>query len=211
MIATSVVQRSKRRRCDVLGLALTLAWLTSAAAPAAATPVLFLDIGGEGMNAVLSPGETVTVQAFASSIPPGSDGKGLFGFGFAIGFSALGLSAATPTAGASWTGITSSSSSAGGVTLTSNRLGESSGPSGDDILLGSFQLTALLPGFYVLDVTYLTGPGDNVLFDGTFLDASADFFSDASASVVPEPGTLGLLTLGALGFAVLRRLEIPRG
>jgi hypothetical protein len=170
------------------------------AVPAYALPRLEATIGGGGSLGFVELGQTVTVEVRASGIPAGSDGNGLFGFGFAFLYSSTGLSAANPQLGPLWisTGFDDSRNDPGDVGLTGNRFFQQNGPFGDNILLGSIVFTGLALGTYLLDMTHFTGVGDNLLFDGTILDAGSSFFSNATIQVVPEPGTLGLMVVGML-------------
>jgi hypothetical protein len=172
--------------------------LGALAAPARAIPTLELSIGGGGSFGVVNVGDTITVDVLASGIPTGSDGNGLFGFGFSIEYSAIGLAASDPQPGPLWvlTGFEDSKNDPGDVGLTADRFFQESGPFGDDILLGSIVFEGLVDGIFMLDLTFYTGVGDNLLFDGTILDAGSSFFPQGTIQVVPEPGTLGLVLVG---------------
>jgi hypothetical protein len=161
-----------------------LLWGTSAAR---AIPMLILDIDGQGAAATIAPGATVTASVLASEIPAGTDPEGLFGFGFVLEFDAMGLSITTPQVDdLLWTGLSATLSETGRVGATANRFGEANGPSGDGILLATVEITALAMGDFWLDLTPFTGPGDNVLFDGTVLDAEPHlFFTSGSVNATP--------------------------
>lgn len=187
-----------------------LALLFPLAAPA--TPLLFLDIAGQGASATVGVGGPFAVVARASSIPSGADGRGLFGFGFSVSYAALGLSLGTPVAGLLWIGPTVSSASAGLAGITSVLFGSPSGPSGNGIALATITLTALQPGTYTLAVSHYVGVGDNVLFDGTVLDgAGSGYFQSASVVVVPEVRSAVGILVGIVLLGLLRRERVPVG
>jgi hypothetical protein len=204
-----------RGRGGLVARTFALAMLVMAlAVPSAAAPMLVLDLGGQGPGATLSPGESLVVSVLADGIPPGGDGNGMFGFGFRLAFDPAGLSAGDPAIDALWSGLSATSVMTGEVGATANRLGEAAGPSGDGILLARFDVAALAPGSFVLSLAPFTGPGDNVLFDGTVLDGDAAFFGMASvvvrsepAASVPEPGAAVLFALGAGAVALTTRLR----
>jgi len=175
---------------------------------ALAVPLMHLDIEGSGANASIGLGESVTVSVLASGIPAGTDSNGMFGFGFDLVFDSLALASSNLALGPLWqlTGFDSSLDTAGRVGLTSNRFFLASGPSGDDILVGTVDFQALSAGVHDLTLGYFTGIGDNVLFDGTGLDTSATFFGAGSISVsVPEPSTAALFLMGVLMLSSSRR------
>ena len=187
----------------------------SGAGRADAIPMLTLDLGGSGATAAIQVGDTIQVTVRADDIP--SAGDGLFGFGFAITFTASGLSAGAPAIDAVWTGNSGVTNTAGRVGATANLLGSASGPSGSGIVLATIAFTGLASDVYTLQLEALTGPGDNVLFDGTCLDASngasctgenAAFFGSAQLTV-PEPGALALLLAGASALLLRRRERSP--
>lgn len=197
-----------------------LALLCALGSPAAALPMLVVDVAGQGADCILpacsvGTGQTVTVSVTADGIPTGSDGRGLFGFGFKILYDGSALQASTPTLGATWTGAQGTAEGFGVVGATANLFdpatGQSapSGPSGDGILLARVVFEALAPGLHTLSLTHFTGEGDNVLFDGTTLDdpTATGFFPVASveAEAVPEPAAAALLMAAGLGAAGLRR------
>lgn len=174
---------------------------------ALALPLMYVDVAGFGPDGEVQQGESVTVSLFLSDVPLGTDSKGLFSFGFDIAYDETGLDATSLVLGALWqsTGIDSSHDDPGSVGLSSNRFFMSSGPHGDDIFLGSVDFLGLSTGTYNLALSYFTGSGDTVLFDGTSLDDSAGFFSDGSIEVVPEPGTFLLVSLGMTILGVRSR------
>ena len=182
--------------------------LTCIARPALSLPTLHLDIDGQGPDAIVLRNTTVSVAILASDIPA----SGLFGFGVSVGFDPSLLDAAFPTMGRfgpdfDGTGFDDEAldNLLGSVGLTSNRFLHTDGPIGDDILLGTFLLTAgNIAGFTPLMSSHFAGIGDNILFDATILDFDGEtsFFSPASISITPEPGT-GLLI--AIGLAMMRR------
>ena len=174
---------------------------------ALALPLMYLDVGGLGPDGEVQQGESVTVSVFASDVPIGTDSKGLFSFGFGIAYDNSGLDATSLDLGALWqaTGIDASRDDPGFAGLSSNRFFMSSGPHGDDILLGTIDFLGLSPGTYFLTLGHFTGSGDTVLFDGTSLDDSAEFFSSGSVEVVPEPGTFVLISLGMAILGVRSR------
>jgi hypothetical protein len=179
--------------------------------PAAAAPFMYLDVAGQGDEARVDPEKTFTVTVWADDIPEGGDGRGMFGFGFTASFAATGFTGSTPVADSQWTGGSDASYQAGWVKLTANREGEASGPFGDDIRLGSFDLTSKLQaGLFSLTLTHWSGPGDNVLFDTTdpdwFLDSDPAFFRSAQIEVIPEPGVRTLLVAGLGLLGAFRRV-----
>ena len=166
---------------------------------ALAVPIMYLDIGGTGANASIGQGESVTVSILASGIPAGTDSNGMFGFGFDLAFDSLGLAPSNLALGPLWqfTGFDASLNTAGHVGLISNRFFLASGPSGDNILVGTVDFQGLAPGVHDLTLGYFTGIGDNILFDGAALDTTASFFGAGSISV-PEPSTWALFLMGFL-------------
>lgn len=175
-------------------------------APAHAVPLMHLSVGGAGPDGNVRTGDSVTLSILASGIPAGSDGFGLFGFGFDIGFDATGLAASNLTLGPLWqlTGFDDSLDLPGLVGLTSNRFFQTSGPFGDDILLGTIDFQGLVRGSYDLTLGFFTGVGDNVLFDGTMIDADPGFFGTGSITV-PEPVSSVLFLIGLLALSSSRR------
>jgi hypothetical protein len=131
----------------------------------------------------------------------------MFGFGFDLTFNDAGASASNLTLGPLWsgTGFDSSVNDPGRAGLTSNRFFLSSGPSGDDILLGTLDLEGLAPGTYDLTLGYFTGAGDNTLFDGTVLDSDPVSFFGTGTLSVPEPGVSSLYLGGFLLLVAARR------
>jgi hypothetical protein len=193
---------------------LTLALIAAALSiPAArAEALLLLDVAGQGSSAVVAPDETFTVQVLAQDLPAGSDGNGLFGFGFEIGFAPGAFAAGTPSIEPVWTGQQATSVSAASVGATANRSGETCGPFGTNcalgsgsVLLASVELTALADGPFTLSLGHFTAAGDNVLFDLTVLDLEASFFQGATVEVVPEPSVAILLGAPLLLVALRRR------
>jgi hypothetical protein len=177
-----------------------------------AEAVLLLEVAGQGSHAVVADGESFMVQVLAQDLPPGSDGNGLFGFGFEIGFAATGFAVGTPSIEPVWTGQQAVSSGASSAGATANRAGETCGPFGTNcslgsgtVLLASVEMTALSEGLFALSLDHFTAPGDNVLFDLTILDLDASFFQGASVRV-PEPG-VAILLLAPLGLLAVRRLR----
>jgi hypothetical protein len=161
-----------------------------------AEPIVHLDLGSAGDEVVVAAGASFTIRVLASGIPSGSDGLGLFGFGFGVTYDSAGLSTGAPLVGPLWdgTGFQQERNQPGDVGLLANRFFEADGPFGDEILLGSFQVTALQPGLFVLDLGHFSGVGDNVLFDGTVLDGNPEsFFRDGSIRVVSAVPSLTLL------------------
>jgi hypothetical protein len=189
--------------------------LSSLAEPIGAAPMVHLDLGSGGEQVVVRAGTTFTVRVLASAIPEGSDGLGLFGFGFGLTFDSAGLSAGAPAAGPLWdgTGFLQLRNQSGDIGLLANRFFEAAGPFGDDILLGSFEVTALEEGLFVLDVGYFSGAGDNVLFDGTVLDGDPQsFFRDGSVRVLSAVPGLDLLPRIVLAvLLVLLAFPMVRG
>ena len=178
-----------------------------ASSTAHAAPIMTIDIGGTGSSANLGIGSTVTVSLYGDEIPAGTDGNGLFGFGFAITFDDTVLSSSAATAGALWVGVGNSTShnNPGDVGIIANRMYVTSGPSGNDILFASIDFTGIALGLSGLTVSYYTGAGDNILFDMTELDGSPSFFQSGSIEVVPEPQTALLLGMGLTFLGVQRR------
>ncbi len=170
-----------------------------------ALPMVHLDFEGGGTAAVVGVGETVRVDVWASGIPPGSDGLGLFGFGWSLGYDAGGLGAADPVPGSLWvgTGFSETRNQPGDTGLLANRFFEAFGPFGDDILLGSVVLTALVPGLFSIELSNFTGIGDNVLFDGSVLDSDpAAFFGEGSIEVVPIPNVPATHAAGRVALSL---------
>jgi hypothetical protein len=194
MTQLNSVNQAWRRVIWFLGRAVLLATFGMATS-SAAIPMMEIDIGGAGNSTTVDEDDVFTITLSASDIPAGS---GLFGFGFEMSFDSVGLSAGTPAEGPLWTGFVSTSSGVGSVGITANRFGEASGPTGNDILLASFAMTALAPGSYTLSLAHFTAEGDNVLFDSTVLDgAGSGFFGSGQVVVlVPEPAVLVFLLLG---------------
>ena len=186
----------------VIGAVLLL--LVSASAHA--VPLMHLSVGGAGPDGNVQTGNSVTLSILASGIPAGSDGLGLFGFGFDIGFDATGLAASNLTLGPLWqaTGIDDSLDLPGLVWKKRLDVSPTSGPFGDDILLGTIDFQGLVPGPYDLTLGFFTGEGDNVLFDGTVLDAAPGFFGTGSITV-PEPVSSVLFLIGLLALSSSRR------
>lgn len=73
------------------------------------------------------------------------------------------------------------------------------------MVLATFTLTPLRAGSLDLQLDFLTGIGDNVLFDLTAIDAAQGFFGGGSVIVTPEPGTALLVVLGLVGLAAAHR------
>jgi hypothetical protein len=200
-----------------LSLSLSLSLFALTAAPAAADPFLRLDLNNTGLSEItVLPGEGVGVDVSAFGIPPGTDPPGLFGFGFSLLYDgALILDPTTMSLtfpmlelGALWdgTGFDDSRNDPGDAGLTSNRFFENDGPFGDDILLGSVIFGPLKnPGVYLLELTYFTDVGDNLLFDGTVLDSQSSFFRTGQITVLPEPATTPLILAGLAVLAAKGR------
>jgi hypothetical protein len=178
-----------------------------ASSTAHAAPIMTIDIGGTGSSANLGIGSTVTVSLYGDEIPVGTDGNGLFGFGFAISYDDTLLSSSAATAGALWVsaGYDEFRNDPGDVGMTANRYFMSSGPTGDDILFASIDFTGIAAGLSSLTVSYYNGAGENILFDMTELDGSPSFFQSGSIEVVPEPQTALLLGMGLTFLGVQRR------
>lgn len=185
------------------------------AAPAAALPMLVVEFGGTTAAGRVPIGGTLEITVRAVEIPagaPGSAGQtGLFGYGFALLFDATALSVATPPGDASGFNAATRVSLPGIVGATANRfLLPGDGPTGE-LVLASFALTADRRGVFTLQLTGFhhdldgqpTG-GDNVLYDGTELDASLSPFFTSALVEVPEPAGAGLLATGLL-MALPRR------
>ncbi len=185
---------------------------------ALALPVLHLS----DPQAEVTFGSQISLEILASGIPAGSDGKGLFGFGFQLGFNPDVLSVSSFTLGPLWTntGFNGSQTGPGTIGMTANRFFQNSGPQGNNILLATVTFTGLLAADFIdpvtgsficcpesaLPLTHFSGPGDNVLFDGTRLDAiEHNFFSNGFIRVIPEPSTALLLACGLAGLAVAKR------
>lgn len=177
---------------------------------AEAAPLMFLNVAGQGDAAVVDLGASFTVEVWIQDIPPGDAGNGLFGFGFDLRFDAGAYAAAEPVAEAVWTvGGTFLTASSSGI--IASRTGEICGPFGTNCSLGTgdvrvatVELTALLAGVHDLELTHLSGPGDNVSFDLTVHDEDASFFAGAAVEVVPEPEEAHLVLLGLLALLVRR-------
>ena len=131
--------------------------------------------------------------------------------GFSLGFDAAALSASTPVLGPLWAGkgFANARIGPGEVAFTANRFSEASGPTGDGIVLVSLSFQVLAEGRFELALGPYTGPGDNVLYDGTRLDEAAGFFLTSTLVGVPEAGTLPLLGLGLALLAAGRRAAAP--
>lgn len=188
-------------------LASVFATALVAASAADASPTMNIEVGGSGTSDTIVSGETITVELYGNDIPVGTDGNGLFGFGFAIVYDDSVLTSSVATAGALWVGVgfTDSRNDLGDVGMLANRFFVSSGPSGNNILLASIDFTGASPGVTSLTVGYYTGSGDNVLFDNTALDNSLSFFQSGSIEVVPEPQTALLLGMGLIFLGARRR------
>jgi len=202
-------------RFDAKTLAFLCVMVLLAAPAAYATsieidPIMNIEVGGSGTSDTIGVGETVTVSLYDNEIPAGTDGNGLFGFGFAIVYDDSVLTSSAATAGALWVnvGFTDSRNTPGDVGMLVSRSFVSSGPSGNDILLASIDFTGVSPGVTSLTVGYYTGPGDNVLFDGTVLDNSLSFFQSGSIEVVPEPQTALLLGMGLIFLGARRHRRV---
>lgn len=209
------------RTCGRAGVALAgLALACALGPPAAAAPMLVVDVAGQGPDCILpacsmSVGGEVAVSITADEIPSGSDGRGLFGFGFRILFDGGALEASTPAIDGLWAGVQGTTQGFGSVGATANLFdpdtGQSlaPGPAGDGIALATVVFEALAPGLHTLALTHLTGEGDNLLFDGTALDGpdATGFFPTATLEVVaaPEPSAGALVGAAALAAAGLRR------
>lgn len=193
-----------RRMCLATVAASLLA--ISSPNPAIALPILSIDLGGNGSSAIIAPGESVTATIVAGDIPTGTDGLGMFGFGWSLMFDGSGITGADPLLGALFTatGLSELRNAQGEVALTANRFFQSSGPAGN-FDTSSVVLTGVSPGVYDLTMSVFTGPGDNVLFDGTILDGSAGFFGTGQLTVVPEPGAGLLALIGFIGLALRTR------
>lgn len=180
-----------------LGVAVVLA--ISVSGPAGAASIL-LDVGGQGPDATIGLNETVTVAIFGDQIPLGSDGKGLFGFGFRILYApAAGLSSDDPLLDSRWTGFQGSANAPGDVGITANLFQAESGYSGNVPLATIIFTSSDTPGLYTLTLTHFTGPGDNILFDGEILDDPGAGFFSVGSILTPEP-SVSLLTLMGLAF-----------
>ncbi|MAI80230.1 MAG: hypothetical protein CL917_14875 [Deltaproteobacteria bacterium] len=187
--------------------------LISISTQASALPLMFMDIGGSGSGGQVQQGESVTINVLLSDVPIGTDSKGLFSFGFDIAYDSAGLNATTHDFGALWqsTGIDSSKNDPGDVGLSANRFFMSSGPYGDNILLGTIEFVGLTPGTYSLTLGHFTGTGDNVLFDGNSIDDGPAFFTNGSLEVVPEPGTFVLVSMGMALLGLRSRRQSSAG
>ena len=185
------------------------------ASAASAVPVLEVTFGDPGVREVrVEPGSMVAASIRMRGVPAGSDGRGLFGFGFTLTFDESGLAPSAPMLGPLWAGkgFSSEQAAVGELGLTANRFFESSGPSGEDVLLATLLILVQGEGRFELTLGPATGPGDNILYDGTRLDEGAAFFSGSSAIVgVPEPGTWMLMAAGFIVLAVGRRTPHSRG
>jgi hypothetical protein len=188
-------------RCWVAVLGALLVWGMATNAGAAS---IRIDPPSQGPIKV---GDTATVSIYLDAVPVGA--STVFGFGFRVGYDASYLSAAAPVIDAAWTGLSSVVNNVGDVGATANLLGSSSGQSGSNILLATITFTGVQENLagVLLSLSAFTAPGDNILFDQTFLDSQPSvFFADtASISVMsllptPEPGLalMGLFALGAL-------------
>jgi hypothetical protein len=200
-------QRSSYGPCVTLVAALVMCL----AGQSSAVPYVHVNVGGAGPDGTISaPGGTIAVEVLASDIPAGSDGLGMFGMGFTILFDDAGLTAADGVLGPLWylTGFDDSRNDPGNVGLTSNRFFQESGPSGDDILLGTIEFTAEQVGTWALTLDYFTDVGDNILFDMTILDDDPGaFFTSGSISIIPEPASFALVLAGFAGLCGWRRFH----
>lgn len=166
----------------------------------------------------LAVGDLFDVDIAISNVPEGEDGRGLFGIGFALAYSSTALAYEGGALDELWlsTGFSDRSDVPGSIGWTATRAFQRSGPSGESVALGRMTFRVLSGGLHSLSLAGLTGPGDNVLYDGTILDGDSSFFSDGltldvSLVVVPEPGTAILLGLGLASLCAKgRRTTIER-
>ncbi len=102
-------------------------------------------------------------------------------------------------------------SAPGDLEIPANSYFRSNCPSGEDLLLAGIDFTGNSAGTSSLAVGYYTGgPGDNVLFDSTVLDASSSFFQSGSLNIVPEPHTALLFGMGLTFLGVRQRSQHSR-
>lgn len=178
-----------------------------AAPVAGALPVVEVALGPAGSRELrVEPGSIVAATVRMDAVPAGSDGKGLFGMGFSLLFDAAGLAPATPALGPLWDGkgFSSARIGPGEVAFTANRFFEASGPAGSNVVLVTLSFQVLAEGRFTLALGPYTGPGDNILYDGTALDGGPGFFTSSALVGVPEPGTLALTALGLTLLAARR-------
>jgi hypothetical protein len=198
--------KPRRPGPGVLGALLAVGILAAhlAVSPAAEAATMAIDAAGQGVTATVGGDFDVAIRL--DGVPAGSDGKGLFGFGFSLVFDASAFSVVSVSIASSpWTGFADTSSTAGLASATANVFGSPSGPSGDAIPLATVRLSPLATGVFTLALATRSGVGDTILFDGTALDAASDFFGGASVTVVPEPRGCIALYGGLLALAARRQ------
>lgn len=203
-----MVRRGRAARW--LGAGLLVGLLSSSAY---AVPMLRIDVGGQGSAGSAPVGSTVTVSITLDGVPAGSDGNGLYGFGFRLAYDAALLAASQPVVAPIWTGLSSTANDPGSAGATANlfQQGIPLPPlAGDGIPLATIDFDVLAGGVVTLTLAPFTGTGDNVLFDGTDLDTTADvaFFAQ-TGTILPEPAT-AWLAAAACAVAALSRTRRSR-
>ena len=204
-----------RSSCRSTPIAFAFCALLALPSPARALAMLVSDIAGNGpvcdVSCGIEPNDTVAIAVLADGVPAGSDGRGLFGFGFRLSFHPTRLSASNPQVDAQWTGFTDTQLVPGEVGMTGNLFdvgGGNSGPSGDGIPLGTFDLQVLQKGTYQLTLAPFVTTGDNVLFDATVLDDPATnpgFYTTGLLRVIPEPSAAALALAAGAALRARRR------
>ena len=117
-------------------------------APARALPMLAIGLS----SAQIGVGGTVTATVTGEEIPVGTDLDGLFGFGFAITFTATGSRPAPRRSTRSGRGTQAISVATGRVGATANLVGQTSGPSRIRSMLANIVFTGLVAGSYQLQL-----------------------------------------------------------